>query len=163
MPFDGLRWLERRSTVPERVSREVRLGRKASDVRALTVVALANGGWLDPENRPDGPQRALWNVAGGCEAPVSVLQTGEGHFRMDLGHGASQAWEPMRSLQMFVRCRKCGPCLNARSYRWGMRAVSEWLRGALEGQRTWFGTLTFRPEERYRIQAATEWRLNKTR
>lgn len=42
---------------------------------------------------------------------------------------------------------------------WANRAVSEWKRSALRGGRTWFGTLTFRPAEHYRLKCMTEQRL----
>ena len=39
-----------------------------------------------------------------------------------------------------VRCRRCGPCLRARTNYWGFAAMAQTV--ACQG-RTWFGTLTF--------------------
>lgn len=46
---------------------------------------------------------------------------------------------------MTVPCRKCPKCLRRRQWHWTMRAKTE--LGLCE--RTWFGTLTLRPEEQF--------------
>lgn len=49
-----------------------------------------------------------------------------------------------------VRCRKCASCRRARAREWRARAQIECARA----DRTWFGTLTLRPEEAYRLECA---------
>ena len=46
----------------------------------------------------------------------------------------------------FVPCRKCERCLRARMGRWAYRAIAETRKSMQEGRRTWFGTLTLKPE-----------------
>lgn len=48
-----------------------------------------------------------------------------------------------------TECRRCEECLRKRAARWRYRAVAE----CEQAPRTWFGTLTLRPEEHYRIDA----------
>lgn len=45
-----------------------------------------------------------------------------------------------------VRCRRCAPCLRARTRFWTYHAVEQTRRTEAQGLRTWFGTLTLRPE-----------------
>ena len=61
-------------------------------------------------------------------------------------------------LELETRCRRCGPCLKARSWMWRMRAVSE-LRSTRG--RTWFVTLTLSPEAHFRILSLCRLRLAK--
>lgn len=51
-----------------------------------------------------------------------------------------------------VRCRRCKACLEARKYHWGRRAERETALCAAAGLRTWFGTLTFRPDANVELQ-----------
>lgn len=44
-------------------------------------------------------------------------------------------------------CRKCPECLRKRAAMWRFRAIAE----IAQAERTWFGTLTARPEEHYRL------------
>lgn len=44
-----------------------------------------------------------------------------------------------------VRCRKCKPCLRARTNYWGFAAMQQTLICQGQGCRTWFGTLTLSP------------------
>lgn len=65
-------------------------------------------------------------------------------------HGVENTSGPLR-LTGEGRCRRCLPCLLARSREWTRRAEAE-IRAA---KRTWFGTLTLAPEwhARYLAQA----------
>lgn len=56
---------------------------------------------------------------------------------------------------LFGRCRKCDNCLLHRRRLWTARAVDE-IRLA---NRTWFGTLTIAPSERFRISVAADLRV----
>lgn len=51
-----------------------------------------------------------------------------------------------------VRCRKCANCLKARARMWAARAKAE----VLAARRSWFGTLTLRPEERWRVRVEAD-------
>jgi hypothetical protein len=59
------------------------------------------------------------------------------------------------TVEFDVPCRACEPCLKARAAHWRYRCQNE-LSGA---PRTWFVTLTFRPEEHYRAKCAVHLRL----
>lgn len=136
--------------------------RRASDVRAASQVALQSGGQIAPHPFiPDAPQVVSWDLAGDCLSPWVMAQVGEGHFygeKDEKGNvvsrsfwrsddGASDTWEPGRTLEQKVRCRVCANCLRARGRLWFRRAVVEtklWPR-------SWFVTLTFRPEERVKL------------
>jgi hypothetical protein len=131
------------------------------DVRAASVIALQNGGIIVPHpTTPDAPQRVEWDIAGFCRDPVPVLQRGAGHMIGDSDLGVAvrpDTWEPGRDLALMVPCRQCEPCLKVRAWRWGQAAVREFELA----HRTWFGTITFRPEVRYRLVAATRDRLDR--
>lgn len=141
---------------------------KAADVRAASVVALANGGEVVPHPLfPDAPQVVAWDVAGWCEKPVFVRRVGEGHFygeQDEKGNVTSRSWrrgdrdlwEPMRTLEQLVPCRKCKACRRAKSRHWAKRCVLEWMQSF----RTWFGTLTFGQDERYRVDTLLRARLS---
>lgn len=47
------------------------------------------------------------------------------------------------AVTMTVRCRKCETCLDLRRRQWAARALAETASAA----RTWFGTITFNPQE----------------
>lgn len=51
------------------------------------------------------------------------------------------------TLRLTVACRKCAPCLRRRSKMWTARAVTEVQASA----RTWFGTLTYAPQQQSRF------------
>jgi hypothetical protein len=59
------------------------------------------------------------------------------------------------TIEYDIRCRKCPNCLGARAAHWRLRAQQE-IRFA---PRTWFLTLTLRPEEQYRLKCAVHLRL----
>lgn len=89
-----------------------------------------------------------WPVAGRCQNPIPGVFTGiidgELHERRDFRPGRSQD-NPMGQVDTEVRCRKCPECLNQRRILWTERA----LRETEFSWRTWFGTLTVRPQQRY--------------
>jgi hypothetical protein len=130
--------------------RAFRVRRPAADVRAATVAALANGGVIH------SPIYASWGIAGRCIRPVHVEQIGEHHMELSLHNGQRQL-QTGRTLGLEVACRQCRECLKTRQRLWGNRAVQEWK----DSPRTWFGTLTFSPSERYRLQLLTRRRLER--
>jgi len=84
-----------------------------------------------------------WDVAGRCQAPVSVeLMARPGRYQHKWITVMRGLPIPSR-LQLETRCRKCTNCLRARALTWALRAQTE-LRCSV---RTWFGTLTLSPTE----------------
>lgn len=127
----------------------VRVTRPAAEVRAATEKALSSGGELVT------PQYAKWDLAKRCVSPVNVEEVGVGHYQYAQKVGGPE-WQPGRVLSKMVPCRKCTACLKDRAYLWGNRAKREYL----QAPRTWFGTLTFNPGERYKALLETERRLS---
>jgi len=62
------------------------------------------------------------------------------------------------SSHIYVRCRKCEPCLAHRGRVWTARAVAE----TLASQRTWFGTLTLAPDRATQARFAADRVLQST-
>lgn len=97
-----------------------------------------------------------WDVAGAgsfaCEAPVFVEYAGADpvHYSYQLDRGSYRTGARFLNLQ--TRCRKCASCLRAKCAMWRIRALHEMSIA----DRTWFGTLTVRPEQmkEYQLQAA---------
>ena len=52
------------------------------------------------------------------------------------------------AIELHARCRKCEACRKAKAAYWKLRAMAETGRSA----RTWFVTLTWRPEDRLRAE-----------
>ena len=112
---------------------------------AIQARADASGGLV---YSPWGDQhgRAAWLVNGkgkqACTSPVLVvLNSGEGEATP---HGSA--------IELHTRCRKCEACRKAKTAFWKLRAMAEIGRSA----RTWFVTLTWRPEDRIRAEYAME-------
>ena len=108
---------------------------------AIQAKSAASGGIVySPWD--DHHARAAWIVCGRgrdiCTDPVLiVLNSGEGEKT------------PMGSaIELHARCRKCDACRKAKAAYWKLRAMAEIGRSA----RTWFVTLTWRPEDRIRAE-----------
>lgn len=125
-----------------------RLVRPAADVLATTR-ALYDAGKADVVQ----PNYVCADLSGRCSSDLVVEQAGYGHLR--LGSKGEEKWEPARTLSLKVPCRKCGPCRKARRMLWTDRAVREYRAST----RSWFVTLTFRPEERYKLRLQAVKRL----
>ena len=93
-----------------------------------------------------------WDVAGNCSAPVFVSLHGrpEDTTVVVPSNGS-------RFAELWVACRKCGNCLRRRSAMWRIRATAE-IRYSV---RTWFSTLTLRPEVYVHILSRARSRLAK--
>lgn len=61
------------------------------------------------------------------------------------------------TLAMTVRCRKCDRCLALRRMSWSLRAAAE----TQSSRRTWFGTLTLRPDAQVRAVSQARVHLAK--
>jgi hypothetical protein len=149
-----------RESSSQEVVKTVRLMRSASDVRALSAVALASGGVSSPHPvNPEGTGKHIsWDISGKCQSPWVIEHHGQGHYEAASAGAlrvAGAVWEPNRFLALRVPCRQCGACLKQRRIKWGDAAVSEFRTAT----RSWFGTLTIAPELRYRLKAAAAVRL----
>lgn len=122
-------------------------------VRNLAAHALSMGA------ERYGLLEVRWHCAGNCLLPVRTLFEGRPEGRVFTHFGSAGAlprreftyygdghdYDVGMSLLLMSRCRRCEPCLKARAYSWSERA--KWELG--HARRTWFGTLTLRPEEHY--------------
>lgn len=110
-------------------------------MRRLCAQAMANGATRL------GPTLFEWDISGTCQFPV----TRHMHARPDtrnrkyivIGKGAET--NPL-GIIMHVRCKRCDRCLKARQIDWAHRAKRE----LQQAPRTWFCTLTCRPEVQHR-------------
>lgn len=117
-------------------------------IQRLFVRGMASDTFTRHSNRA-----GTWDLSQGCESPVPVVlyskQTGLAkNFRPDF------KGVPGIELNLLTRCRRCGWCLKRKTWEWATRAETEIQRA----QRTWFGTLTLRPDEHIRMEwkAATK-------
>lgn len=120
------------------------------DLRPASARALEDGhGVVVPHPVvPDAPQFILKGYRGWCESPVPLRQEGNGGYRLDFGKaGTPLVWEPARTLQRFVHCRKCPACLRWRRADWSHRAKLEYA----QSHRSWMITTTFEQHERYLV------------
>ena len=76
-----------------------------------------------------------------CENPVTVYGIGLPSFL--------RPTEAPMPVEQQVRCRKCDGCLAHKARLWIARGVDE----IKASTRTWFGTLTVRPEDRFVLRA----------
>lgn len=144
--------------------------RHVNDVRRLCAAALGRGG------KVVGPGVIRWDVSAGCLTPGyveirgrSALATtvqgvtlpGDLHLNPRPRMGHVNNWkDPPACLEIFTKCRRCAPCLKARSLEWTYRAKAELQAAA----RTWFGTMTLSPEQHWlaslrweRAKAGRKW------
>lgn len=107
------------------------------------------------QSRPSG--RETWSEAVARPAhPHEFNMFGRWTSRTQLKRvvlGATSLAGITLQLDLWTRCRKCDRCRAQRAALWRMRAIAETSRAP----RTWFGTLTLKPEEqllsRLRAQA----------
>jgi len=109
-------------------------------------------GLMGPDKHVGKFRRHLeWDVSGSCESPRLVelfarySVRGDGSTLVD-GRKA----KPMTVI-LHTRCRKCGWCLMKRRQLWAAKALTEYR----QSNRTWFLTLTLRPEEQYKVECIT--------
>lgn len=146
--FDGLKRLRLDDVDLGSVSAQVRVRRPAADVREASRAALARGGVVVPHPFLADASQHIWeDIRGWCERPIALRQEGECHFREVTPRGVDALLDPSRTLVQFVQCRKCAGCRRWKRAMWSGRAALEFV----QSHRTWLGTLTFGPEERYRV------------
>ena len=129
-----------------------------STVIALLKKALSNGGtqrcWSDGKTNF---MSLHWDISGNCLKPVPVEHTARVSARLGEKHVIPTKEGQTAHLTMETRCRRCENCLKKRAAQWRYRAKSE----TAAASRTWFGTLTFRPDEHSRLDNVTRVRLDK--
>lgn len=131
--------------------------RHVADLRRLIASALWDGAEVVSRTT------MRWDISGSCERPVNFVLEGRpaawggrddwGDYqfvhpllgRPETAWGGP-AWDVPLFVDMSTRCRKCSWCLKQRASLWSLRAKAE-IHAA---SRTWFGTLTLRPEEHFR-------------
>lgn len=95
-----------------------------------------------------------WHFAGDCTAPVRMRMAGRpDKLLVHIGKEPDRAYIGY----LWARCRKCEMCLRHRSRLWAARAVDE-IKCA---KRTWFGTLTVRPQDRVMLAYKAQLRLSR--
>lgn len=140
-------------------------------------------GLMDRALAAGGVRRSLthvhWDASASCETPqviefegrwnpgdrLSVKREGHKvihHRKVWVDRGVRHEVTPLQTpppvcLTMEVRCRRCSTCLRARASVWRQRCRQE--IGAAE--RTWFGTLTLRSEEQFRLAMQAEGRVER--
>lgn len=92
-----------------------------------------------------------------CERPYTLRGIGLASPRSAMAGQGVPFDRPRKRLdavpmELATRCRKCGSCLKHRQKIWTARAIDE-LKAA---RRTWFGTLTIRPDERFKARIAAD-------
>lgn len=122
----------------------------------------------DPHHVRHSLTSVEWDVSGACQSPV----TREFHGVPSVAPGDLVRWRPLAynaagtewrkptrraqrrrvtidgkgavplTVVLHAKCRKCEDCLRKRAAHWRLRALAETSLSS----RTWFGTLTFRPE-----------------
>lgn len=88
------------------------------------------------------------DMHGRCENPIEISRTAyTGRFVAGEAEVRQMADRERRTVNVYLRCRKCSTCLRARAKRWREAAQREMARAISRGARTWFGTLTLSPEQ----------------
>lgn len=120
-------------------------------IHRMANKALASGGIRT------NMSRIKWDVAGSCQHPHITEFYGRPSGDEDLRqvnnrkrHIVVGTWTriPM-TVELHTPCRKCDVCKRKRQRLWAARAFDE----ARMATRTWFGTLTLRPEAWYQAQS----------
>lgn len=112
--------------------------RSLDAVRRLATKALAYGATRVTFSRIE------WEVGAKCDGPLTVEIVGRGdryeaRSSVNPGH--------LSVLLTGLPCRKCTRCLRIRAARWAERAMTE----IASSDRTWFCTLTLKPEVQHRV------------
>lgn len=113
-------------------------------VASLVAKALAS-----PNGRQLSLVRYEWDMSGNCTDPQRMEIVGRPKVEGVKTVVVSRGSKATLYLDMITRCRACLACLKVRRQLWFGRAVNE-LRAA---SRTWFGSLTYKPQEHVRLLA----------
>lgn len=149
------------------------LDKISAQLTALRKRPARHAGWIDDDTwghraraaYENGAQSVRpgvieWDASGRCETPVfRTLKAMPTDYWGNALPRDNQ--NPTRYLDIWVRCRKCRPCLRAKSWHWKKRAEAEVALSNMVGARTWFVTLTFNALYRSRILMAAQRDLAK--
>lgn len=94
-----------------------------------------------------GARRGVWDVSRDCEKPVPVVLHSRATGDMKRVSRKGVRGVPGIELTLLTPCRRCPVCLRKKSRLWAYRAKNEILRAP----RSWFGTLTARPDMHFRF------------
>lgn len=106
----------------------------AKDWMRLAADAVAAGATVTTPGRVD------WDISGHCQNPQKVRLFG----KVPATHKGMRGNIPKGVLVIMAKCRRCERCLKERSWMWADKARLE----TEQSERTWFVTLTFKPEQR---------------
>lgn len=132
--------------VSAHVTRALRARKAPPQTSVEAVERLLYETIMHPQGVQTGARKASRHVAGNCTAPVTVVVASR-------VPGTVKRWKRrnyMAQVELQVRCRKCDKCKAYRGRLWRHRAIAETQRA----ERTWFGTLTIRPDQQYRLEGA---------
>lgn len=98
-----------------------------------------------------------WDIASNCRTPH--VTTVRARPDRPINADTARRWKGRTGLEVILktRCNQCDRCGWARKKLWRMRASAETAAAG----RTWFLTLTFRPEERHRLLEVARMRAIK--
>lgn len=82
--------------------------------------------------------RYRWDLSRGCISPMEII-------RLASPEPDRPVWHTPLRVTLVVGCRRCDVCLRHRREHWCRRIIDE----TMSAPRTWFLTLTFRPELQY--------------
>lgn len=125
---------------------------------ALAIRALAEGAVRE------GLTTFKWDASGTCERPVyrelHVRPGAKQYAPSDKGRAnivVKPGSQVPITVELNVMCRKCDDCRQRRRALWTARARTE----CMLAHRTWFGTLTLRPEAHLRMEIEARRRLHR--
>jgi len=139
----------------------------SSDARRLAAHALRHGAVQVH------PLEVHWDLAGRCKSPVAMQLEGRPEVAVklpgsdELAIGGIHAYrgevyfdyavpkDSLFTVLLKTKCRRCDQCLRSRAREWRLRAQVE----TGEAARTWFGTMTLRPEEHFKARLVASSRL----
>jgi hypothetical protein len=96
------------------------------------------------------------DVAGNCTDAIHREYVGAEQVTRSRDYSRTTRRGPQMTIEFQVRCRLCLNCRKARATHWRYLCQNE-IKSA---PRTWFLTLTFRPENHYRVRCAVDLRLH---
>ena len=96
-----------------------------------------------------------WDISGNCTQPVTRELLSRPLQHVGRGYTYGPGSEKAMSLILHTRCRHCDACRRVKQGLWTYRAVAE----VRDAARTWFGTLTLRPEAQYQLECRTRAKL----
>lgn len=118
------------------------------DLWSETVLAARRRA-IEQGGRNTSVAKTKANYAGRCIRPVTVEMRG---VPLRKGKGRTSTMGATHFLELEVPCRKCSACLKQRASMWSRRARAE-VSACVGGNRTWFVTLTVKPELRFILHA----------